>query len=220
MNKFKYPRTLHLPWSKTITVDDKRFNMRQCFDTFSGKEVVVTEKLDGENTTIYGDCSTHARSLEGAFHESRAWMRGFAPTLGYKLPTGWRVCGESLYAKHSVQYMTLPSYFIAFAIYDENNVCLSWDDFVEMCDKLDVIHAPLLFRGVLSVSDLQKELAPRFSAPAKSAYGPMTEGYVMRLTESYPWSEQSKCLAKYVRANHVQSDSHWMHSRVIKNCLA
>ena len=42
----KYPRTRHVPWSKSINKDDSVFpNM----SSFEGREVVVTEKMDGEN---------------------------------------------------------------------------------------------------------------------------------------------------------------------------
>lgn len=41
----KYPRTPHLPWSGTIADDDKRL---ETVRNFIGREVVVTEKLDGE----------------------------------------------------------------------------------------------------------------------------------------------------------------------------
>ncbi|MFT5465446.1 MAG: hypothetical protein ACI8UO_000541 [Verrucomicrobiales bacterium] len=56
----KYPRTLHLPWSPGSTNDD-------CFlngvSHFEGREVVVTEKLDGENTSMYRG-GIHARTLD------------------------------------------------------------------------------------------------------------------------------------------------------------
>ena len=62
----KYPRTLHLPWSYG-TSDDKFLKDTLNFDD---EEVVVTEKLDGENTTLYNDY-IHARSLEYDSHQSR-----------------------------------------------------------------------------------------------------------------------------------------------------
>lgn len=41
----KYPRTPHLPWSGTISDDDKKLDSVK---SFIGREVIVTEKLDGE----------------------------------------------------------------------------------------------------------------------------------------------------------------------------
>ena len=75
MNKIKYPRTLHLPWSEGMTNDDK---MLPSIEIFEGKEVVVSLKLDGENSSIYSGGYTHARSLDSKFHISREWIRKFA----------------------------------------------------------------------------------------------------------------------------------------------
>jgi len=58
---YKYPRTAHLPWSPGADDDDIIIDT---VDSFVGKEVVVTEKMDGEcldqDTIIYtnlGDMS-------------------------------------------------------------------------------------------------------------------------------------------------------------------
>ena len=59
-----YPRTPHLPWSPGATPDDVRAGDP---GALRGREVVVTEKLDGENTTLYRD-GMHAR--EGWWAES------------------------------------------------------------------------------------------------------------------------------------------------------
>ena len=48
----KYPRTAHVPWSPGATEDDVIIDTVDCF---AGREVVVTEKMDGENTTMYKD---------------------------------------------------------------------------------------------------------------------------------------------------------------------
>lgn len=36
--------------------------------------VVITEKMDGENTTLYRD-GLHARSLDSRHHPSRNWVK-------------------------------------------------------------------------------------------------------------------------------------------------
>ncbi|MEL7307213.1 MAG: RNA ligase family protein, partial [Pseudomonadota bacterium] len=38
------------------------------------------------------------------------------------------MCGENLYARHSISYNNLPSYFMAFSVWNELNQCLSWQD--------------------------------------------------------------------------------------------
>ena len=48
--RYKYPRTYHLPFSPGFTSDDK---VLKDDSYFRGKEIVVTEKMDGENVSIY-----------------------------------------------------------------------------------------------------------------------------------------------------------------------
>jgi len=47
----KYPRTYHLPWSPGATSDDKRL-FEGWFDNYKGKEVIITEKIDGSNSCL------------------------------------------------------------------------------------------------------------------------------------------------------------------------
>jgi len=54
MNTYvKYPRTYHLPYSLTISDDDKRLESDEMFENMD--QVYCTIKMDGENTTIYSD---------------------------------------------------------------------------------------------------------------------------------------------------------------------
>ena len=69
--EYKYPRTFHLPWSPGCTSDDK---VLKSVDHFVGKRVIVTEKMDGENTTISKN-KIYARSIDSKDHESRHWVK-------------------------------------------------------------------------------------------------------------------------------------------------
>lgn len=102
----KYPRTWHLPWSPGTTSDDR---VLPSTDLFAGRRVVVTVKMDGENTTMYSD-SMHARSLDSRNDETRHWVLNYHSQVAWQIPEGWRVCGENLFAKHSIAYRGLPSY--------------------------------------------------------------------------------------------------------------
>ena len=70
----KYPRTWHLPDSPNRGADGDHAHAD--YSPFAGREVVVTEKLDGENTTIYADGHCHARSVASGYHPTRTWVRG------------------------------------------------------------------------------------------------------------------------------------------------
>jgi len=54
----KYGRTFHLPISLDATSDDK---VMPSLDGLVSDDLLITEKMDGENTTIHAG-GTHARS--------------------------------------------------------------------------------------------------------------------------------------------------------------
>ena len=78
-------------------------------------------------TTIYRDGS-HARSLDSKNHVSRDWIKSLQSRIAFDIPDGWRLCGENLFARHSISYTNLDGYFYLFSIWDDSNNCLSWDD--------------------------------------------------------------------------------------------
>ncbi len=117
----KYPRTPHLPWSSGATSDDVRI---VDLAGFEGRRVVVTEKLDGENTSLYRD-GMHARSIDSRHHPSRDWVKGLQARIGYEIPDGWRLCGENMYARHSVAYDDLESFFYLFSVWNGRDECLA-----------------------------------------------------------------------------------------------
>ncbi|MFA6233493.1 MAG: RNA ligase family protein, partial [Bacteroidota bacterium] len=209
--KHKYPRTPHLPWSPGATNDDRILT-----DTshFNGMTVVVSEKLDGENCTI-GQGYTHARSLDSKPHESRSWVKGLAGQVGLELPDGWRLCGENLFAQHSIAYDALPSYFILFSVWDEHNNCLSWDDTEAIAQMLGIHTVPVLYKGPWD----DKKIAAVFDGKSKFSKGGPAEGYVVRNAAGFSFSSFDRNIAKFVRVGHVQTGTHWMQQKVTPNKL-
>lgn len=204
----KYPRTWHLPWSEGGTKDDKKLSNCKHFEN---KRVVVTEKMDGENTTIYKDY-IHARSIDGRDHWSRSWVKNLQAKIGYEIPDGWRICGENLYAKHSIKYENLESYFYVFSIWNEKNECISWDETVEYSEILGLKTVPILYDGIWSESLIR--------AIYKEDLRDTMEGYVVRIADSFSYLKFSNSLAKFVRANHVAPENHhWMFTASEKNEL-
>lgn len=204
----KYPRTPHLPWSEGRSEDDVALvDLRR----LRSGEVVVTEKRDGENTTLTRD-TCHARSLDSGFHPSRTWIRALWGQIRSELPEGMRICGENLYAVHSIRYEALTSYFEVFNVWDGDE-CLSWDDTLQWCELLGLTHVPVLHRGALpSEAELRGLWQERRSEPT-------SEGYVVRVAGSFKRAEFPTCVGKMVRAAHVQTDQHWMQKEVEPNGL-
>lgn len=206
----KYPRTPHVPASPGATSDDKLLGARQ-FGGWLGRDVVVTEKMDGENTTIYWDGFLHARSVDGKSHPSRSWVKALAASnVAGKLPEGFRICGENLFARHSIEYDSLSSFFLVFSIWDDNQ-CLDWRTTGEWCGKLGLEHVPVLYEGKLG-SGLVPSLA------AKMNFGKQ-EGFVIRSAGSFDLSDFGDNVAKYVRKGHVQTAEHWSRGEIVPNRL-
>jgi hypothetical protein len=176
------------------------------------RDIVVTEKLDGENTTMYRDY-LHARSLDSGAHPSRNWVERFHAQIRSDIPESFRICGENLYAKHSIFYDSLPSYFIMFGIY-EGNTCLSWDETDDWCKLIGLKLAPVLYRGIWD------EGRVKACWSGKSRFGSEQEGYVIRNAGAFSLDEFIENVAKFVRVNHVTSEEHWMDQELVPNTLA
>lgn len=210
----KYPRTLHLPWSEGQTEDDRTLTVIP----FIGQDIVITEKLDGENTTMYRD-HIHARSIDFKGHPSRSWVKNLHAKIAYDIPLGWRACGENLQAQHAIAYDKLPGYFVVFSIWDEHNVCLSWDDTLEWAALLDLPTVPVLWEGKWQPNWNADEMQDRI--PTRTSYSPEREGYVIRMRHSFSYRDFRYSMGKYVRADHVnEGTQHWFTRNIIPNTLA
>ena len=214
-DRVKYMRTYHLPWSPGVNRDDRTM---KSLDAFEDQEVMICEKLDGENTTMYPDYM-HARSINSDNHPSRNWVKNEWAQKGWNIPKGWRVCGENMFAKHAIHYTNgkgnaLDTYFYMFSIWDERNICLSWNETEEWAELLGFTLVPVFYKGIWDM-DVINELNKRMETNMDTI-----EGYVVRLAREYHYSEFKNICGKYVRKNHVQlNHGHWAQSKITKNEL-
>lgn len=214
-DRVKYPRTYHLPWSPGMNRDDRMMSDTKIFES---QHVMICEKLDGENTTWYPDFM-HARSLDSDSHPSRNWVKNLWAQHAYNIPEGWRVCGENMYAKHAIHYTkekgnALKTYFYMFSIWNEKNMCLSWEETEEWAELLGITLVPVFYIGIWNM-DVINELNKRMETNPDTI-----EGYVVRLSREYHYSEFRNICGKYVRKNHVQNNhGHWSTQKIVKNEL-
>ncbi len=204
----KYPRTMHLPWSNLLK-DDR---ILENDEHFIGREVVCTLKMDGENTTMYND-KIHARSLDSASHETRNWVKGLWARISWMIDDNMRLCGENLYAVHSLKYDSLPSYFMLFSVWVDN-VCLSWKETEEYAGILGLQTVPVIYQGIYDREKIEKAFAK---------YADTNEGYVIRLADQFLYSDFRRSIAKYVRPQFRQavnnSHGHWISKKIETNTL-
>ena len=159
---------------------------------------------------MYSD-RIHARSIDSKHHDSRNWVKGLWGNIKNEIPDGWRICGENLYAKHSLFYDDLPTYFMVFSIWDENNICLSWKDTVILCETLGLQTVPVIMTGKYDEVQL-KHLADTLDRSKN-------EGYVVRNIEAFHYDDFYLNVGKFVRPKHVTTEQHWMFEKIIPNKL-
>ncbi len=216
MESQKYGRTYHYPFSPGTTSDD-RFNHTYWQDINKFKQLLHTEKLDGENNCL---------NSMGVFARSHA-----APTTSpwtAQLRERWALIkndlgdaelfGENLYAIHSIEYKNIEEYYFIFAVRIKD-MWLSWEEVKFYAALFDFPTVPEL--GVNDVSDLTKEtLKDKIVTLAQdqSVFGsrdPFSlqqctrEGVVSRNIEEFPVTDFQNNVFKYVRKGHVKTDEHW-----------
>lgn len=121
--------------------------------------------------------------------------------------------GENLYAKHTIHYDNLGSYFKVFSFWIDNE-CVSWDETVNYCKIIGFDLVDVIYDGIYDkekILDVWKE------------YEQEHEGYVIRIADSFTYGDFKRSVAKYVKPEFRQavndSHGHWISKKVIKNNL-
>lgn len=197
-DKYKHPKTFHFEFSLSVQSDDK---IHKDLSNFTGKRIIVSEKMDGECTSMYPNYY-HARSIDSAHNFTRDWCKKLQSYLSKDIPEGWRFVGENVAYYHSINYQDLISYFYLFNIWNEKNFCLSHDETIEFANILDLATPAVFYDGIFDI-DALKEIAKNLDTNKH-------EGFVVRIADSFHHSEYSKSTGKFVRAGHVQSGEHWL----------
>ncbi|RHY28210.1 hypothetical protein DYB32_006142 [Aphanomyces invadans] len=128
-------------------------------------------------------------------------------------PGRYVLYGEWLYAQHSIAYSKLPSYFLAFDMYDRERECFwSVSKLDEALADTSIHMVPTVFSGSCSTMGQVQAL---LETPSKF-YDGFVEGVVIR-------KECGGILdakAKLVRDDFLQHiDDHWTKKGVVKNHL-
>ncbi len=127
---YKYPRTYHIEGSGIQRGDEDLavIPLRE----FTGRYLVVEEKMDGANCVISFDASgqmllqSRGHYLIGGprekqFHLFKTWASRYTMELWEALTDRYVMYGEWLYAKHTVFYTDLPHYFLEFDLLDKTS---------------------------------------------------------------------------------------------------
>ena len=200
----KYPKTLHLPWSKGLQNDDR---MSKDISALIGVPIVITEKCDGENNS-FTNKGVYARShVDFTISPWSVKVRELHSVIKHSISEDLYIFGESMSAIHSIEYTNLNSHFYIFGARYQG-VWSSWSEVEDYAFLLDLPTVPVLFRGVVNSEKELKELTEKL-VKEESVLGGNREGIVCRVERSFNDDEFEPCVAKWVRKGHVTTDEHW-----------
>lgn len=219
---FRFPHTPHLAWLGSGTPrGDKVLGAAELREFLSG-QLVVEEKLDGASLGFSVDEGGGLRGqnrgsyldlddLQGQWKPLTRWLSTRRHVLEEALAPDLMLFGEWCYAVHSVRYLGLPDWFLAFDVFDRAaGQFWSADRRNELVRRLGIAVVPELARGRFRLDELKTFLGP--SALADGA----AEGLYLRRELGGHLLER----AKLVRAEFVQAiEEHWSKRHLEANQL-
>lgn len=210
---FRFPHTPHIAWLASGTPrDDKVLSLVEAAGLLAG-EVVIEEKLDGANLGFSVSSEGRVRAqnrgqyLEPPFHGQfvrlETWLAAHEDRLFDALGTSLMAFGEWCAARHSLDYVDLPDWWLLFDVYDRVEGRF-WS--TQRRDAWAQLHGlivvPRLHAGRVHMAQLRE-----WVASDQSRFRPGNlEGLVIR-RENADWLEVR---AKLVRPDFTQAiDVHW-----------
>jgi ATP-dependent RNA circularization protein (DNA/RNA ligase family) len=211
---FRFPHTPHLLWLGEGTPRDDKVLSAAEAKSLLANEVVVEEKLDGANLGFSLDPDGRLRAQNrgqylaepyaGQFARLTSWLAQHDEPLRDVLTPERILFGEWCAARHSLDYDTLPDWFLLFDVYDRNTGRF-WSTIRRntLAKIAGLTTVPALYQGHTTLSALQQKV---MNTPSYYRIGQALEGLVMR-RESTEWCEAR---AKLVRPDFTQSiEAHW-----------
>lgn len=210
---FRFPHTPHIAWlGSGAPRDDKVLSPDDAAVLLTG-DVVIEEKLDGANLglSVSPDGVLRAQNrgqylmqpFHGQFARLGDWLADHEDRLFDALGTHLIAFGEWCAARHSLDYASLPDWWLVFDVYDRNTGQF-WSTARRdaWAAQLGLITVPKLHAGHVDMDQLRKWV---HGTQSKFRQGSL-EGMVIR-RENSNWLEQR---AKLVRADFTQAiDGHW-----------
>jgi len=221
MELFKFPRTPHLFVVEGLEIrDDKVLSEQECY-SFLNNTIILEEKVDGSNIGISfsnsGELLIQNRG-NYIFPESHPqfrligdWAYSRLALLQEYISSDFIVFGEWCFAKHSIQYTSLPDWFLGFDVYNKkNNDFLNCEQRNQLFEKINIEIIPRFGKGKYSKRDLEKLLNQLKS----NFYSGPIEGIYLRLEDS----EKLVKRAKIVNKQFIQDiNKHWSKQELTNN---
>lgn len=221
---FRFPHTPHIAWlAAGAPRDDKVLSPAEASALLAGS-VVLEEKLDGANLgfSVAPDGKLRVQNrgqyLEAPFHGQFSrlgvWLSAHEDALFDSLGTDLMAFGEWCAARHSLDYGTLPDWWLLFDVYDHAaGAFWSTRRRDEWAYANGFATVPRLANGRFTLAQLRQAVLERPSAYRDGSL----EGVVVR-REDENWLLDR---VKLVRPDFTQAiDTHWRNRPLEWNRLA
>ncbi len=217
MEFIDFPETRYI-WNGEVQREEKKFSEQET-RTLLTKELIIQEKVDGTNIGIsfnengeflFQHRGEYIRREEGEYSKLSQWSSRHKEGLERILGTKRILFGEWVLEKHSILYDRLPSYFLAFDLFDrEEQRFLSQAALDRHIVDTGICSIPLLYKGNFSsLEDLQALLQTSHFGEQR-----MEGLYLRRDSELY--NEER---AKFVRRDFQQQiKKHWKKGKRERN---
>lgn len=214
----RFPRTPHLDVLGACDIrDDKVLTPEQALD-FLADEIVVEEKVDGENLGISCDggrlrCQSRGSYVEPGGHHFRglaAWLDPRHDLITREMGTDLVMFGEWCAVVHSVTYNALPDWLLVFDVYDRRT-----DRFWHVSER-NLLAEAIGLRTVPMLEAGHFELAELYDLIGPSRLGAVRmEGLILR------HADRPMARAKIVHPSFVQAiGEHWRSRPAARNRLS
>lgn len=210
---FRFPHTPHIAWLAAGEPRDDKVLSPDEAEQLLATGVVLEEKLDGANLgfSVSPEGVLRAQNrgqylpqpYHGQFARLGAWLAAHEDKLFDALGSHLMAFGEWCAARHSLDYVALPDWWLLFDIYDRRTGQF-WSTTRRnaWAAELGLVTVPRLYAGEADLHQLREWVHDK---PSQFRHGYL-EGLVIR-RENADWLEQR---AKLVRADFTQTiDTHW-----------
>lgn len=232
-----FPRTPYVPYkykdtvSKRLTLD-RVATKEEAEEIFNSHEVRFEEKIDGSNIALrFEDDLLFVKNRRG-FLDQRGLLDGRGSTKDQYSPI-WNfaysmkdnfdklekylgftptVYGEWVYARHTISYDLLPSYFIGFDIYyEKGEYFLNPMRTATALGQCGFYSVPMLYTGEL---DSWEKLESRMNEKSVFSTTDLAEGIYIKASDGYKITHRFKMVR-----DDFMPGKHWDDGRSKRNSL-
>jgi tRNA uridine 5-carbamoylmethylation protein Kti12 len=214
----KFPRTQHLINLGGATRDDLIVS-HENYKLYFSNNVDICEKVDGAQLGFSIDNNYNIKAqnrshyVNSKYHSQfkllDKWIAKHKSDLINILDENLILFGEWLYAIHSIEYSSLPDYFLAFDLYNKKEkLFYSRSELEKKLKDTTILPVKLLYNG--NVKD-EKQLLRMLELESEYSQHTKVEGIYLKVNEG----KYIKHRAKIVRKDFLSGNKHWS-KRIIR----